>query len=411
MSGFKRITDLPIAGALDGAELVEISQPSATVRISGTGINAQASDNSFNDTGSGFVTAGFAAGDRVSVTGFGTSANNVFVGVIASVTAGKMVIGGGPILSDEASGAAVTIAKWTSRRINLEAAVNEIAGAVSIADDSITNAKLSPMAAGTLKGNGGASAHNPQDLTGAQAAALLPTFTEDDKGLVPAPGTTTGTAFLRDDGTWAVPAGGGGGGGIADGSVTNVKLAPVASGTFKARNDSGSGPVEDLSPADATELLVTFSGSGAGHRKGLVPSPGPTPGTTRFLCEDGLWKTLAPLEAITIALSDLTSALATGTNKEVYRLPYAFTLTEVRAFVATAQTSGSILTVDINKDGISILGTKLTIDNNERTSTTAATAATITDGALANDAEITFDIDQVGAGALGLKVMLIGFRT
>ena len=40
---------------------------------------------------------------------------------------------------------------------------------------------------------------------------------------------------------------------------------------------------------------------------------------------------------------------------------------------------------------------------------TAATAAVISDSALADDAEITIDVDQIGDGtAKGLKVYLIG---
>ena len=47
----------------------------------------------------------------------------------------------------------------------------------------------------------------------------------------------------------------------------------------------------------------------------------------------------------------------------------------------------------------------------EKTSTTAATAPVISDGNLADDAEITIDIDQVGDGtAKGLKLTLIGTR-
>jgi hypothetical protein len=53
----------------------------------------------------------------------------------------------------------------------------------------------------------------------------------------------------------------------------------------------------------------------------------------------------------------------------------------------------------------------LTIDNTEKTSVTAATAATITTSALTDDAEITIDIDQIGNGtATGLKITLIGTR-
>ena len=117
-------------------------------------------------------------------------------------------------------------------------------------------------------------------------------------------------------------------------------------------------------------------------------------------------------EALVLAASDETTALTTGTAKVTFRMPYAFTLTSVRASLTTAQTSGSIFTVDINDSGTTILSTKLTIDNTEKTSTTAATAAVISDTALADDAEITIDIDQVGDGtAKGLKVVLIGTRT
>jgi hypothetical protein len=114
---------------------------------------------------------------------------------------------------------------------------------------------------------------------------------------------------------------------------------------------------------------------------------------------------------VQLAASDETTALTTGTAKVTFRMPHAMTLTAVRASLSTAQTSGSIFTVDINEGGTSILSTKLTIDNTEKTSTTAATAAVISDSALADDAEITIDIDQIGDGtAKGLKVTLIGTR-
>jgi hypothetical protein len=57
--------------------------------------------------------------------------------------------------------------------------------------------------------------------------------------------------------------------------------------------------------------------------------------------------------------------------------------------------------VDINEAGTSVLSTKLSIDASEKTSTTAATAAVISDSALADDAEITIDIDQVGSHGCG----------
>jgi hypothetical protein len=124
-----------------------------------------------------------------------------------------------------------------------------------------------------------------------------------------------------------------------------------------------------------------------------------------------LWKNKRLPTEIQLAASDETTALTAGTAKVTFRMPYAMTVTAVRASLTTAQASGSIFTVDINEAGSSILSTKLTIDNTEKTSTTAATAAVISDSALADDAEITIDIDQIGNGtATGLKITLIGTR-
>lgn len=127
--------------------------------------------------------------------------------------------------------------------------------------------------------------------------------------------------------------------------------------------------------------------------------------------ETALVKDTELVQCIAVACSDELTALTTGTAKVRFRMPYAFTLTDVRASLTTAQASGSIFTVDVNENGTTILSTKLTIDNTEKTSTTAATARVISDTALADDAEITVDIDQVGNGtATGLKVYLIGRR-
>ena len=112
-------------------------------------------------------------------------------------------------------------------------------------------------------------------------------------------------------------------------------------------------------------------------------------------------------DVIVIPVGDEGTALTAGTNKVRFRMPFAATLLAVRANVNTAPT-GSTLIVDVNEAGTSVLGTKLSIDASETSSTTAASAATITDTSLADDAEISIDIDQIGstvAGA-GLKVSL-----
>lgn len=149
----------------------------------------------------------------------------------------------------------------------------------------------------------------------------------------------------------------------------------------------------DATPDAAADYVATYDASGAIGKKVLI-------------------KNLKPIESIIIAASDENTALVAGTNKFKFRLPYAFTVTGARASLSTAQTSGSIFTVDVNEESVTILSTKLTIDNGEKTSTSALTPAVITDASLADDAEVEVDIDQVGDGtAKGLKVALIGYRT
>jgi hypothetical protein len=139
-------------------------------------------------------------------------------------------------------------------------------------------------------------------------------------------------------------------------------------------------------------------------------------GSTTMQYLSGAWAEFVPSEgsgtvpfSLCIAVGDEATALTTGAAKITFRMPVAITLTSVKASLNVAQSSGSIFTVDINEGGSSILSTKLTIDNTETTSKTAATAAVISDSALAEDAVMTIDIDQVGSGtAAGLKVYLIG---
>jgi len=114
-------------------------------------------------------------------------------------------------------------------------------------------------------------------------------------------------------------------------------------------------------------------------------------------------------EAIILQVGDETTNLSTGDGKLLFRMPYAFTLSAVRISVGTAPV-GSTIIVDIEEGGTTILSTLLTIDASEKTSTTAATPAVISDTALSDASEIGINIDQVGSSTpgKGLKVYLIG---
>jgi hypothetical protein len=93
--------------------------------------------------------------------------------------------------------------------------------------------------------------------------------------------------------------------------------------------------------------------------------------------------------ALGFAISDETTPLAASTEKLNIRAPFAFIVTSVKASVRVASSSGPV-----------------TVES----SSTAATPAVISSASIANDDEITFDIDAAGTGAMGLKVWLIGSK-
>jgi hypothetical protein len=125
-------------------------------------------------------------------------------------------------------------------------------------------------------------------------------------------------------------------------------------------------------------------------------------------------KSIVESVALIIGVGDETTAITTGTNKRRVRAPFAFYITSARASLATAQASGTVVTLDINNAGVSIFSTVITIDNNETTSTTAATPSVLTSAAVAvaDDALIAIDVDACdgSTAAAGAKLTLIGYK-
>lgn len=106
-----------------------------------------------------------------------------------------------------------------------------------------------------------------------------------------------------------------------------------------------------------------------------------------------------------VAVSDEVTPLTTGAAKITFRAPYAGTLVAVQACLTTASSSG-VVTFDVNKNGTTVLSTKLTVDASETTSASAAEAAVISVAAIAADDVLTVDIDTAGTGATGAKILL-----
>lgn len=124
-------------------------------------------------------------------------------------------------------------------------------------------------------------------------------------------------------------------------------------------------------------------------------------------------------EAIIIACSDETTAgivLSSSVPKVTFRMPYAFTMTSIKASLNAAQATGATLfTVDVRKNGTTIFTTQMTFDNTELTTLTAVTPAVLTASptTFADDDIVTIFAQNNTAGnvAAGLKVTMVGFRT
>lgn len=177
--------------------------------------------------------------------------------------------------------------------------------------------------------------------------------------------------------------------------TTTQEIADLAPDGGIASVNGDTGPVVVL---DAADVSADSAGAAAAAQAAAIAA--------------AATYTNGRIVAYGIALSDLVTPITSGLTKAYFRMPHAMTLTEVRAQLKTAQYSGALVTVDINESGNSVLSTKITIDNNEKTSETALTQPVISDSSLADDAEITLDIDSVGDGsAIGLVVWIIGTKT
>lgn len=116
-----------------------------------------------------------------------------------------------------------------------------------------------------------------------------------------------------------------------------------------------------------------------------------------------------PGSGMMVAVSDEVTPIGAGVAKLRFRAPNAMELSAIRASLNTASSSGPV-TVDVNVNGATILSTKLTIDQGETTSLTAAVAAVISNPNIADDALISIDIDGAGVGAVGLKLTFIAVQ-
>jgi len=114
----------------------------------------------------------------------------------------------------------------------------------------------------------------------------------------------------------------------------------------------------------------------------------------------------------TISVIDAATTITTGDGKKSIFIPAEFDgwkIVALHATLVTASTSGApIIQVRNVTDGVDVLSTRITIDQSEKTSYTAATAPVIdtSNNTVATGDEIAIDLDGAGTGAKGLDVII-----
>lgn len=177
------------------------------------------------------------------------------------------------------------------------------------------------------------------------------------------------------------------------GNIIGLTGAEVGSIVGSA-SDTAAGIVEI---ATATEIDT-------GTNAGLALSPDTFAGSNRGK------------RVLHVKVFDDATALATGNGKAIVMIPVelnGMNLVDCEAFVTTVSSSGAP-TVQIRNitDSQDMLSTEITIDANEKSSLTAATAPVINtsyDDVTTGDL-IAIDVDGAGTGAKGLGVLL-SFQT
>lgn len=121
----------------------------------------------------------------------------------------------------------------------------------------------------------------------------------------------------------------------------------------------------------------------------------------------------AAAESIYFTVAGRNFAVTPNPNKFVYRLPYNFTVTSIKASCANNQLVVPTV-IDVNINGTSMMTTnKLVIDVGTRTTVGAAVAPVLTTTVLLEDDELIVDLDSSDGteGIEQMTVQLIGFQT
>jgi hypothetical protein len=328
-------------------------------------------------------------------------------GVILTTTGSAAGLTDFPTLNQNTSGNAATV----TTNANLTGPVTSTGNATAIANGAISNAMLANGAVANLSGTNTGDQSLAAYLTSATAASTYQLLDSDLTSIAALVTTAAGLALLDDaDASAQRTTLGLGTLATQSATITDYLLSATASSTYQTLDAD----LTDLADGSLTGTAVAAATTSARGSVELA-TDGETAASVAVQGSDTRLVSATKVE-IGIALSDETSdnTASSTVPKVTFRMPFAMTITSLRCSLTKAST-GAIVIVDLHESGTTVMTTnKLSVDASETTSTTAATAHTLTDTALADDALIELFIDQVGTTTdntgEGVKVWIIGTR-
>lgn len=229
------------------------SAPALTFTLSTAAANTVLSNNTGSTAAPAYVSnPGFTAIANLTSNGFvktGGGIGTLSVDTSTYLTGNQTITLTGPVTGSGATSIATTIGAGQVTNSNLVNSSITIAGTSTALGGSITQDTITGLSAlGIVKRTAANTLGIAVAKTDYWDTTLFAEGTTHNAGLVPDPGATTGTTkFLREDATWAVPAGGGGAPtgatyitSTADATLTSeFALGTLATGLLKNTTSTG----------------------------------------------------------------------------------------------------------------------------------------------------------------------------
>lgn len=214
------------------------------------------------------------------------------------------------------------------------------------------------------------------------------------------------------------------GGGDVTGPATNTdgKIPQWDGANSKTLKDgleaSATAGASKIVIADGSGKIDTWVSDMSDTVKGKVEAATAAETTTgtdtgRAVTPDGLAGSDYGKRIVQVKVFDDATALSTGDGKLIFCVTpelNGYNLVDADAFVTTVSSSGTpIVQIRNVTDSVDMLSTRITIDANETTSYTAATAPVIdaTHDDVSTGDLIAIDVDGAGTGAKGLGAILV----